>query len=150
MRPTSSRTSASARRGEAGEQVEDLTLEPLHVFEGDVEEVAAAAGGVEDDGLAELFVEGSDLAGGVVQLALAGERDGGGLYRGPLFAEGLDDRGHDQPLDIGARRVVGAQLVALDGVQGTLQERAEDRRLDVRPIGFARFDQEVKLGLSDG
>jgi hypothetical protein len=45
---------------EGVEEVEDLALDALEVFEGDVEEVAGAAGGVEDAEVDEALVEGAD------------------------------------------------------------------------------------------
>ncbi len=54
------------RLAEGGEGFEDLAFEALEVFEGDVEEVAGAAGRVEDAGVAELAVEvADDLDGGL-------------------------------------------------------------------------------------
>lgn len=44
---------------EGVEGFEDFAFKSLHVFEGDVEEVPGAARGVEDAGVAELFVEGA-------------------------------------------------------------------------------------------
>ena len=62
------------------EEVGDFAFEALHRFEGDVEEVAGAAGGVEDAGGAELAVEGVQGGAG---LRLAGRRRrGGGRRRG--------------------------------------------------------------------
>ncbi len=42
--------------------------------------------------------------------------------------------GSDQALDIGARRVVRAEAFALGGVERLLQQRAEDRGLDLFPV----------------
>jgi hypothetical protein len=58
------------RLAEGGEGFEDFAFEALEVFEGDVEKVSGAAGGVEDEGVAELAME---LAGGL---------DGGGSVAG--------------------------------------------------------------------
>ena len=62
------------------EEVGDLAFEALHGFEGDVEEVAGAAGGVEDAGRAELAVEG--VQGGAGLAARGRRRRGGGRRRG--------------------------------------------------------------------
>ena len=52
----------------------------------------------------------------------------------PVLAQRLDDRRHHQPLDVGARRVVGAEPLALVRVERLLEQRAEDRRLDLAPV----------------
>ena len=59
---------------------------------------------------------------------------GAGQRLFPVGAQRLDDRGDDQPLDIGARRVVSAELRALPLVERALQQRAEDGGLDVAPV----------------
>ena len=66
----------------------------------------------------------------------------------PFRTQRLNDRRQDQPFDIGSRREVCAERVTFDRVQRPLQQRAEDRRLDVTPIRLAGFDQQVKLSLS--
>src|SRR3546814_3091355 len=60
-------------------------------------------------------------------------------------AKRLDDRRPDQPLDIGARRVVGTQLGPLLGVERALQKRAEDGGLDLRPAMLGRLNQHLQL-----
>ncbi len=122
---------ALLRVAELGEGVEDFAFEPLQVFERDVEEIAGAAGGVEDADGAEFVVEGADEVGGVFELAFVGEEQGGGLDVVPLRAQRLDDGGQDEALDVGARGVVGAELVALERVEGAFQQGAEDGGLDV-------------------
>jgi hypothetical protein len=133
---------------ELGELVEHLALEALQVLQRDVEKVAAAAGGVEHAHAAQLVVKALQLGArlvelglalpGVVQgLGLARQQQGGGACVGPVLAQRLDDGGQHQALDVGARRVVGAELVALGGVQRTLQQGAEDGRLDLAPVGSA-------------
>ena len=64
----------------------------------------------------------------------ARRRLGRGLHVAPVRAQRLDDGRHHQPLDIGARRVVRAELAALVGVERVLQQRAEDRGLDLAPV----------------
>jgi len=49
--------------------------------------------------------------------------------------------GPDQALDVAAGRVVGAELVALAGVEGAFEQRAEDRGLDGRPVLFRGVDE---------
>ena len=60
--------------------------------------------------------------------------DGGGADGVPFLADRLDDGGHDEALDVGAGRVVRAELVAFDGVEGAFEQRAEDGGLDVVPF----------------
>src|SRR3546814_20676003 len=64
------------------------------------------------------------------------------LFRS-VGAKRLDDRRPDQPLDIGARRVVGTQLGPLLGVERALQKRAEDGGLDLRPAMLGRLNQHL-------
>ena len=71
-------------------------------------------------------------------LARSLQRMGAGQCLFPVGTERLDDRGDDQPLDIGARRVVGAELGALPPVERALQQRAEDRGLDIAPVAPRR------------
>ena len=78
-------------------------------------------------------------------LALLGEGDGGGVDGVPLVAQRLDDGGQDEALDIGARGVVGAELVALAGVEGAFQQGAEDGGLDIAPVGARGLDEQVDL-----
>jgi hypothetical protein len=69
----------------------------------------------------------------------------GGLDMAPALAQRLDDRRQHQPLDIGARRVVRAERMALGGIEGALQQGAEDGRLDLRPVGLGRLDEQPDL-----
>ena len=66
--------------GDAFVGAEDFAFDALEVFQRDVEEVAGAAGGVEDVGFAEAVVEGFELLHGFVALAFAGR--GGWRRRG--------------------------------------------------------------------
>ncbi len=75
---------------------EDFAFEPLQVLQGDVEEIAGAAGGIENAHFAEAAVEALDFGNGFGALAFAIEGDGGGFGGIPLGAEGLDDGGDDQ------------------------------------------------------
>ena len=126
-------------------QFDDLAFQALHVLHGDVEEVAGAAGRVEDAGGAQLFVEGADFVqgGGRVVGQLVGH--GGGLDVLPVVAQRLDQGRQDQALDEGAGREVGAQLVALVLVERTFQQRAEDGRLDVLPVGLGGEQEHADL-----
>ena len=71
---------------EVGERAQHFAFEALHVFERDVEEVAGAAGGVEDADCAQLVVEGADFCDGLVFLALVFQRGGGGLDGFPFVS----------------------------------------------------------------
>ena len=46
--------------------------------------------------------------------------------------------GQDEALDVGAGGVVGAELVAVAGVEGAFEEGAEDGGLDLAPVGLRR------------
>jgi hypothetical protein len=58
---------------EVGEGVEHFAFEAFQVFEGDVEEVAGAAGGVEHADVAEVAVEVADFLDGFLFLVLCFE-----------------------------------------------------------------------------
>lgn len=90
-------------------------------------------------------MEALHFGDGVFLFACAIEGDGGGFDRIPLDAQRLDDGRDDEALDVGPRGVVGAELVALDGIEGALQQRAEDRGLDVAPVGARGFAEELEL-----
>jgi hypothetical protein len=129
------------------ELVEDLALDALEVLERDVQEVAAAAGGVEHAQGAEPMMEAFDLGARLLQLrvarlplevlGLAREKQGGRLRVAPFLAQRLDHRRHDEAFDVGPRGVVGAEGVAFLGIEGALEQRAEDRGLDLAPVGLA-------------
>ena len=83
------------------------------MFQGDIEEVAGAAGGVQYRKPGEANLEGTDQPDRLGVLALLVQREGGAMDAGPFLAERRDDGGDDQALDIGARGVVGAEPVTL-------------------------------------
>lgn len=126
---------------EVAQGVEHFAFEAFHVFEGDVEEVAAAAGGVEYAGVAELVVEVLQLVDGLVLLALLQPGFGGDLDGAPLVAQRVDKGGHDQAFDVGAWGVVGTEFVAFAGVEGAFQQGAEDGGLDLAPVVFGGVDE---------
>ncbi len=95
------------------QQVQHFAFEALHVFQRYVEKVAAAAGRVEYAHVAQVAVEGADLGDGFLVLALAFIGERGNLHFFTFGAQRLDDGGQYQALDIGAGRVVGAELVPL-------------------------------------
>ena len=91
------------------------------MFQGHIEKVAGAAGGVEHAHVGQADLEGADQFDRLGVLALFVQAEGGAVDRGPFLAQGLDDGRQDQALDIGARGVVGAQLMPLQGVERALQ-----------------------------
>ena len=135
---------------ELGGNVEDFAFEPFQVFEGDIEEVAGAASGVEDFDLAEVVVKAVDFGGGFFDVAGAGVGDGGGADAFPFGAERFDDGGKDEAFDVGARGVVGAELVAFVGIEGALEQGAEDGGFDVAPVLGGGLFEEAELKAVDG
>ena len=129
---------------------QDLALQALEMFQGHVEEVAGAAGGVQHPHIGKPHLEGGDQLDGLRVLALLVQGEGRAVHRGPLLAQGLDDGGQDQPFHIGPRGVVGAELVALLGVQGAFEQGAEDGGLHMAPVGLSGVDEQVDLGAVQG
>jgi hypothetical protein len=82
--------------------VEHFAFQAFHVLEGDVEEVGAAAGRVEDADVAELAVEVADFVDGLVGLSCASSATAAAWTVFPFFAQRVDDGGHDQAFDVGA------------------------------------------------
>ena len=137
---------------------DDFLFEVLEFLEGDVEEVAGTAGGVEDAKALQADEEGVEngigLAAGFPErrpgggLGLRGvpffpsrgeETPDGGADFGPFATEGGQDDGFDEGFDILAARVVGAELRALGGIEAAFEERAEDggiHRAPVQPGGL--------------
>lgn len=118
---------------EFDEEVEDLAFQLLHASHGHLEKVACAASGVQHLGLGELGVEGLDMSSSFVGLAFFDQRRGCTAHPVPVGSERPHDRRTDQPLDIGAGRVVGAELGPLHGVDRPFQQSAEDGWLDLVP-----------------
>ena len=120
----------SARRGlvhsQSREQVADLGFEAFEEFEGNVEEVARAAGVVKDAEFAEFVVERGYGLAGCFGVAGFVELGGGSFDSIPLFAEGLDDGWADEALHGAARGVVRTGLVALAGVESLFKQGAEN------------------------
>ena len=108
-------------------------------FERFIQKISAATGRVQHVGSAQLVVELADFGAGFLKLSfggLAGEFSGfarqhprGGLGAEPVGAQRLDHGGQHQPFDIGTRRVVRAEGMALGRVEPALQQRAELRRV---------------------
>jgi len=155
------------------EQVHHLALQALQMLQCDVEKVGAAAGRVQHAQAAQAVqkvlhllhgflalgahggvvpIQGGKVAfgldgggGGLQGVGLVGQRQGGGLGVGPFGAQRGDDGGQHQALDIGARGVVGPKRVALGGVEGALEQGAEDGGLDLAPVGARGLGQQVDL-----
>ena len=135
--------------------VDDLFLQVHEHLQGDVEEVAAAAGGVEHGGFADAPQDalaqfqqadpgigfGAAGAGAVVALA-----DGLGfqLHGVPFVAQGLHEDGFDDEQDVIAGGVVGAALAALLRIEAAFEEGAEDGGFDGFPIEAGGFGQSVQ------
>ncbi len=97
-----------AAHGDKG--VDDFVFELLDQLHGDIEEVASAAGRIEHAGEAELVVEIGDGLDGLVALALGHELFGADGGVAPVGSQRLQNRGDDEAFDIGAGRVVSAEL----------------------------------------
>ena len=134
------------RVAESVELVEHFAFEALQVFERDVEKIARAAGRVEHaHARTGAWWKLAHFVACGFELAFGGEQQRGGLHVGPVGAQRFDDGGQHQALDVGARRVVGAERVALGGVERAFEQGAEDGRFDLLPVGAGGFDQQVDL-----
>ena len=118
------------------DEVEHLAFQPLQQFQRDIEKVSGAAGGIENLEIAEPVVKQFDPLQRLFRVDF--ER---ALHIVPFLAQGLDHRGNDQALHIGARRIVSPEPGALRWVQRLFQQRAEDRGIDLFPILARRFLQ---------
>ncbi len=137
------------------ELVDHFALQALQVLQRDIQKIGTATGGVEYADGAQVVVEFFHLSARFCQLGLGGfalqrggfvrQHQGGGLGVGPLGAQRLDDGGQHQALDVGAWRVVRTQGVALGGVEGALQQRAENGGLYLAPVGARGLNQQVDL-----
>ena len=135
-------------------RIHHLALKPLHQLQRHIKKVAGAAGRIQHPCGAELRMKAhgeaarfpkQGLAPWILRpqhgrLALA-SLDGAD-NRTPFAPQRLDERGDDQPLHIGARRVMGAQLAPVVRVQRLFQQRAENGRVHLAPVvagGPAQF-----------
>jgi len=133
------------RIAERLEGFKDFSFEALHVFEGDIEEVARTASGVEDAGRTELAMEGARCLNGCIALAsfdLLGDHC---LGAAPVVTERLDNRRDDETLDISARRVMGAQCVTFISVEGAFQQSTKDGRLNIAPARVRGLNEQAEL-----
>ena len=110
--------------------LEDFKLQQPQFAIGDDEEVAAAAGGVQE-------LQGGQLAvqPGQLLLVLAGLVE----FRLQL----VEEQGADQLEDVLLAGVVRAKVAAGLGIHHRLEHRAEDRRADPAPVQRARLQQQV-------
>jgi len=112
--------------GEFGsEAFADAGFQAFHFAVGEVEEVAGAAGRIEDAQGGEALQEFEQAPGGARRV------DGVG--------PGIDDRRLDDLHDVGWEGEVSAEGVALFLAQRMLEERAENLGGDFRPVGVAGF-----------
>ena len=109
---------------------EHLDLQQAQFAVGDDEEIAAAAGGVQEAELADLLVEAPQL--GLV-----------GPDALELGAQAVKEEGADDLEDVALAGVVPADLAALARLHDRLEERAEDRRRDARPVKAGAGQQGV-------
>ena len=116
------------------------------LFEGFLAEFVAGVGLGFVEGLDVLLGVFGDLSGGGFGFGRFSGGEGGGGFDGfPLVAKGLDEGGADEALNVGAGGVVGAELVALAGIEGALDEGAKDGGLDGGPVGIRGVDEEGDL-----
>ncbi|MSU49349.1 MAG: hypothetical protein EXS37_09735 [Opitutus sp.] len=139
----------AATTTEAFVGVENFALEDFEMGEGDVEEITAAAGGIEDAEGTKVAVKFEDFRLSAVGAAGLGVGEGGGEDVGPRGAERLDDGGEDKPFDVGARGVVGAEFVAFGRIERTFEQGAEDGGFDFAPLEAGSGEQEAELGAVD-
>ena len=148
--------------GKAMGEAEDAGLVPEveQALEGDVEEVSGAAGGIED-------ADGRELGGPVLQEGEGGAIEtktrgalggcGSGFFGegvedglldcGPATAEGVHDDGLDEEEDVFGRGVMGADHGAFSGVEGALEEGAEDGGLNGGPVVLGGGVEDAEVGV---
>ncbi len=119
------------RGSEVGDALLELVFEGPQFPVGDVEEVAAAAGGVEHHETGE-FIE---------QLARCSR--GGDSVDAPL--PGSHDGGTDDFQDVGLVGVVRSQLPPALSADHTFHQRAEDGGVDLAPVMLGGLSEEVEL-----
>ena len=128
-----------------GRGFQHLAFQLLHQLLRDMQEIPGAAGRIEHAHRAEPAMEIVDQReSGFLAAALMGllRRD---QHVAPVLPQRRDHRLDHQPLDIGARGVMRAEPGALLRVERLLQQRAEDRRLDLAPVMAGRDQQFTDL-----
>ncbi len=63
----------------------------------------------------------------------------------PFPEQRLDDHGPDDHHDLFRIRIMGAELRALAGIEAALEQRAEDRRIDLRPVAVGGFERRANI-----
>jgi hypothetical protein len=130
---------------ERDEGFENFAFEALHVFEGDVEEVAGATGGIQDAGVAELAMEVQRGVDGLLGVAGVDEVGDGGDGIVPVGAKWLNEGRDNEAFDVSAGCVVRAEGVTFGGVEGAFEECSEDGGFDVAPVGVGGINEEAEL-----
>src|SRR6266542_2619096 len=118
--------------------------------ERDVQEVAAAASGIEDDDGGEPFLElCQPVAVRRDAFAFDVSRSKLALQLAPLPPERLHENGLDEGFDVGFAGVVSAELGALIFVEGAFEERAHDAGFNELPVGFAGGGELAQFGFGE-
>jgi hypothetical protein len=127
---------------EVGQGLQHFAFKALHQFERDIKEIPRATSRVKNSNVAKPRVKGSHFGDSAFDIAFVALGFRRALDARPLFFQRLQNRRRHEPFDVGAGRVMGAELASLGGVQGLLKQRAENGRLDLPPVGLGGF---VKL-----
>ena len=148
-----------------GGPVDGLLLQVFHFLQGDIKEVARAAGRVEHGDRAQVPEEVRHGGGGAIAVLHDGGRGvlvppgfvfcfalvqqvlGLGLGFAPRAAQGGHDHGLHEGLDVLPARVVRPELGALGRVQSPLEERAENGGIHGAPVQAGGLHQHLELGL---
>ena len=128
---------------EGGDELEGFGVFPFRLgaeLGGGGSDFHGGGGGSEGFDFPVHFVGG--VLGGFGGEVEAGGGDADGF---PFLAQRLDDGGADEALDVGARGVFRAELVALAGIEGAGEEGAEDGWLYLRPIGGGGIGEHFQL-----
>ena len=136
---------------------EHFPLKLLEQREGDVQEVPAATGRVEDADLAQVGVKSPQELAGLFLVLLGGLfvplvrdlPDEAQRHR-PVLADRLDHRGSDEPLYVLTGGEVGSQAFSLAGVECPFDKGAEDGGLHVGPVAVRSIEKLAQLGLVQG
>ena len=147
LRPHRVPGEAAERLGaaELARRIEYLALQLLHELLRDMEEIPGAAGRVEHTRRAQRPVKALDQRQRLLRVAAVARLLRGAEHRPPVLSQRPDHRLDDQPLDIGARRVMGTEPGPLLRVERLFQQRAEDRRLDLLPVVLRGGEQFADL-----
>ncbi len=132
----------------------DFFFEVEQLAQSDVEEVAAAAGRIQNLDRGDFGGEGSSRfssfswrRGSLLTLglvSLVGKLAGLRLDFLPFAAQGRHEHGFDDEQDIFLAGVMGAKLGALGRVEAALEEGAEDGGLDLAPIEGTDLGQDIQ------